>query len=365
MTAHDHQLHSKLTDRAPDSVAELAWLDQIRHLLVRSGLPPRPEVYALFWAYVRDESHELSYAVETALATNRLDLAKAIALHSRHSGGAAARVDAEAVAVGVAAEVTELVRAAHSQAEALSQYIEINRNDVADYGRAIADGGAALDTELDDFGIARLLAQLGAATTAMRVANDRMGEELCVAAREAKTLSVRLGTAERAATTDSLTGVLNRRGTFDKLAAARAEARSGETVLSVAVIDIDHFKNFNDRFGHSLGDKVLSFVASHVRDRIALRGGVVGRIGGEEFIAILPGVDVMSASAIIDRVRAELACQIIRNAANGASLGRVTFSAGIAGDHPGDDCDTLVDRADKALYAAKRMGRDRVVPDRS
>ena len=102
-----------------------------------------------------------------------------------------------------------------------------------------------------------------------------------------------------------------------------------------------------------------------VADRIAPKGGSVGRLGGEEFVAVLPGHDVQAAAAVIDRIRGELASQIIRNAGDGSSMGRVSFSAGVAGDRPGDSCDTLIERADKALYSAKRMGRDRVVPDRS
>ena len=100
------------------------------------------------------------------------------------------------------------------------------------------------------------------------------------------------------------------------------------------MVDIDHFKRFNDRFGHALGDEVLRFVARHVADRIAPKGGTVGRMGGEEFIAMLPDHDIMAAAAIIDRVRAELAGQIIRNAVDGSIMGRVSFSSGVAGDRP-------------------------------
>lgn len=130
------------------------------------------------------------------------------------------------------------------------------------------------------------------------------------------------------------------------------------------MIDIDHFKRINDRFGHALGDEILRFVARHVADSIAPLGGKLGRFGGEEFIALLPGHDSLHGTAIIDRARSQLAGQIIRNAADGSSLGRVSFSAGVASDRSDDNCDTLIDRADRALYSAKRMGRDRVVPDR-
>lgn len=332
--------------------AAMAWFDQIRALLVTTALPPNPEVYDLFWRYVRSESADLSLAVDQALGAGSLDLATVITLRRTHCGE-----------IG-ASEVAALVEAAHGQAEALTQRIEAGRTDLADYGRAIADGGAALETPLDAASLAVLLEQLGAATATMQLANARLEAELAAAASEARALTEKLGRAERAAITDQLTGVLNRRGTMELLERARAETRLNGMKLSVAMIDIDHFKRFNDRFGHALGDEVLRFVARHVADRIAPKGGTMGRIGGEEFVAILPDRDIMGATAIIDRARAELASQIIRNAVDGSSMGRVSFSAGVAGDRESDDCDSLIDRADKALYSAKRMGRDRVVPDR-
>lgn len=352
MTIQQGQLQAESSGLPPPQAAGLAWFDQIRALLLSTNLPPQPEVYDLFWRYVRDENHDLSLAVDTAITLNQLDLAEVANLRRAHCGE-----------VG-ATEVAALVEAAHDQAEALIQRIEDGRTDLADYGRAIADGGARLAAPLDGAGLALLLEQLGAATATMQAANARLEGELAAAATEARALSERLGTAERAAITDQLTGILNRRGTIEMLERAQAETREQGATLAIAMLDIDHFKRFNDRFGHALGDEVLRFVARHVAERIAPKGGTVGRLGGEEFVAVLPGLDVHAAAAVIDRVRAELASQIIRNAGDGSSMGRVSFSAGVAGDRPDDSCDSLIERADKALYSAKRMGRDRVVPDR-
>ena len=232
------------------------------------------------WRYVRDENHDLSLAVDTAITHGALDLAAITALRRAHCGE-----------VG-RAEVQALVEAAHDQAEALTHRIEAGRTDLADYGRAIADGGAALGSPLDANGLAALLEQLGAATATMQSANARLEGELATAATEARALSEKLGAAERAAITDQLTGVLNRRGTFESLQRLQGETRASGQKLSAAMLDIDHFKRFNDRFGHALGDDVLRFVARHVADRIAPAGGMVGRLGGEEFIALLPDQDV-------------------------------------------------------------------------
>lgn len=353
MTILGGRLEAVASDPAPPVIAGLAWFDQIRPLLLSTGLPALPEVYDLLWRYVRDDDHALSLAIDTAITLGQLDLARVAVLRREHCGD-----------VGTS-EVAALVEAAHGQAEALTQRIEAGRTDLADYGRAIADGGAALEASLDAAALAVLLERLSAATATMQTANARLEAELAEAAREARGLSERLGAAERAAITDQLTGVLNRRGTLELLARAQAEGRAAGQRLSIAMVDIDHFKRFNDRFGHALGDDVLRFVARHVADRVAPRGGTVGRLGGEEFVAVLPDLDVTGAAGAIDRIRAELAGQIIRNAGDGSSMGRVSFSAGVAGDRSDDSCDSLLDRADKALYTAKRMGRDRVVPDRS
>jgi diguanylate cyclase len=352
MTIEMGRLVSSEANLLPDKAA-LLWFDRIRELLVSTGLAPLPEVYDLLWRYVHDDSHELSLAVDTAIACDSFDLAAVTALRRAHCG----EVDTTLV--------RGLVEAAHGQAEALTRHIEAGRTGLADYGRAIADGGVALGTPLDANGLAALLDQLGEATTIMQAANTRLEVELAAAAATARALSEKLGFAERAAITDPLTGVLNRRGTFEALERLQGETRAAGRKLATTLIDIDHFKRFNDRFGHALGDDVLRFVARHVADRIAPSGGIVGRLGGEEFVALLPDHDVLGAVAMIDRVRADLAGQIVRNASDGTSMGRISFSAGVAGDRASDDADSLIKRADKALYGAKRLGRDRVLPELS
>lgn len=350
MTIHDGSMAAAL-GIAPDP-GPMRYFSDIGTLLLAHRLPPVPDVYDLLWRYVRDEDHDLSLAIDRAIADGGFDLAAIGELRRAHCG------DMEA------GEVTALLEAAHDQAEALMHRIEAGRTDLADYGRAIADGGARLKTPIDAAGLAVLLGQLSAATATMQTANTRLEGELAAAAAEARGLSEKLGAAERAAITDPLTGVLNRRGTIEMLEKLQAETRASGQTLALAMVDIDHFKRVNDRFGHALGDDVLRFVARHLADRLAAVGGKVGRFGGEEFIAVLPGHDVMRATAAIDKARSQLASQIIRNAVDGSSMGRVSFSAGVSGDRPGDSCDSLIARADAALYSAKRMGRDRVVPDR-
>jgi diguanylate cyclase len=258
--------------------------------------------------------------------------------------------------------VSALVTAARDQAEALTERLANGHTSLADYNQAIATSGARLAEPLDAPGLADLLAQMGEATQRMQAANAVLMAELDLAVAESRGLARKLLDAERAAVTDVLTGVLNRRGSVAAIEQAQARSRDDGTPLALAVVDIDHFKRFNDRYGHAMGDDVLRFVAQHLASRLADRGGSVGRLGGEEFVLLLPGDAIGPATGLVDRIRAELAGQVLRSATDGSSMGRISFSAGVAQDKPADTTETLLERADKALYTAKRMGRDRVIP---
>jgi diguanylate cyclase (GGDEF)-like protein len=156
----------------------------------------------------------------------------------------------------------------------------------------------------------------------------------------------------RLASHDSLTGVLNRTGLDETLLGDHAVAPP----FAVAMVDIDHFKKVNDRFGHAVGDEVLRQVAAQLTDGLRATDGVV-RWGGEEFLVVLPGVAFDDARAIALR-----AWERLRGAALHTTAGDVvaTVSIGLAMLRPGEDFQALVGRADRALYRAKNGGRDRV-----
>jgi diguanylate cyclase (GGDEF)-like protein len=160
------------------------------------------------------------------------------------------------------------------------------------------------------------------------------------------------------ALTDPLTGLPNRRALFD---AADELARHSKYLrgdpISVLVFDLDHFKKINDTFGHRLGDRVLQLFAYTMAEKVET-GSILGRLGGEEFAAILPGADLQTAAKTAESVRAAFAdCAL---AIDGARIA-ATVSVGAA-SHDDIDCDlgALFHRADGALYAAKNNGRNRV-----
>ena len=156
-----------------------------------------------------------------------------------------------------------------------------------------------------------------------------------------------------AASTDDLTGLLNRRGFLEAAEAMIKQRAPQAEPVSVLMFDLDHFKSINDRFGHGVGDKALRLFGASANASLRT-SDILGRLGGEEFAAILPGT-VADAAIAAERVRRSFA-------AAGASLGGcpldATVSVGVAGGVPGTDMATLLARADAALYRAKNNGRN-------
>jgi diguanylate cyclase (GGDEF)-like protein len=158
---------------------------------------------------------------------------------------------------------------------------------------------------------------------------------------------------KRLATTDNLTGAYNRRLFRETIwHEINRAVRYGEALTLVA-FDIDHFKAVNDTFGHIRGDEVLKKIAEIVRDNIRTTD-IFARTGGEEFALIAPSTDPASASEIAERLRETI------NSHSFDSIGTVTVSFGVAGFKKGDNINAFIDRADKALYNAKELGRNRV-----
>ena len=154
----------------------------------------------------------------------------------------------------------------------------------------------------------------------------------------------------RLATTDSLTGMLNRRAFVSRASEICAQAETRGSVSAI-LLDVDHFKEINDLYGHSIGDEALRAVAGEVgRDQL-----MVGRMGGDELCVLLEGHSEAEASAAAEQLRARIAALSVKTTQGKTSL---TCSLGVSELAPGDDVDGLIRNADLALYRAKRAGRD-------
>jgi diguanylate cyclase (GGDEF)-like protein/PAS domain S-box-containing protein len=158
---------------------------------------------------------------------------------------------------------------------------------------------------------------------------------------------------------DSLTGIGNRPHIEARIRAAISDFRLRKRPFGVLFIDIDHFKDFNDAYGHLLGDKILKMTATTLRQN--LRGSdSCGRWGGEEFIALAYDLDASGLAKVAEKLRESVAATNLRQ--NAQSLG-VTISIGATLVQPEDTFQTLVERADQLMYESKRQGRNRVTLD--
>lgn len=159
------------------------------------------------------------------------------------------------------------------------------------------------------------------------------------------------------ASTDELTGLRNRRNCMKRLHEEFLRAGREGDALSLIIVDIDHFKKINDAHGHPFGDVVLKRVAEGLREMLRSYD-IIGRIGGEEFMIITPGLDLTEASVLADRLRLAIAAERV---SEGGVLVKVTVSAGVATlAEANDSVQALIKRADMALYQAKNEGRNRV-----
>jgi diguanylate cyclase (GGDEF)-like protein len=185
------------------------------------------------------------------------------------------------------------------------------------------------------------------------VGKPPVAEELYARLRVAERFGIMQRELIRLATTDSLTGMYNRRAFFEK-AKALGEGANAGALLCAAMVDIDHFKRINDAHGHEAGDNAICAVANELMRECEL----VGRLGGEEFAVMLEGHCQADAVAIGERLRVKLAELPIKAGAETVTL---TCSFGISEWRHGDTIDSLLKRADMALYEAKMSGRNRVI----
>ena len=145
----------------------------------------------------------------------------------------------------------------------------------------------------------------------------------------------------------------------DEVARACAAADAQGTTLSVAVLDIDHFKTFNDNWGHQTGDQVLRFVAS-VIGRVGAPPRFAARYGGEEFAMLFPRESSHQVERMLEEIRVEIGSRMLKRRSTNEDLGTITISSGFAERRPREPVHSAMERADRALYASKHAGRNRV-----
>lgn len=161
------------------------------------------------------------------------------------------------------------------------------------------------------------------------------------------------------AITDGLTGLANRKAFDEQIGRICREATRDGLIFSLIMIDIDHFKPFNDTYGHQVGDQVLRLVSMTLVNEVKGQD-MAARYGGEEFAIILPGTNVNAARAVAENLRKAVEKKEVINRTTGDHLGQITISLGVAQFYGNESVDDLIKRADMALYSSKNKGRNQV-----
>ncbi len=207
--------------------------------------------------------------------------------------------------------------------------------------------------------IRNVLDDVIAATKVVRSSGESTQQRLKETTENMHVLQKEFEQAKSELLVDFLTGVLNRKG-FDETLERSVSETTGH--LSLLMVDIDHFKKFNDTHGHIVGDEILKIMAKNMQKSV--RGNdFTARIGGEEFAVILPKTPLMGAMTVAETLRASVAQLKLEKKAKSESLGTITVSIGVAQYRPGEAMEDLINRADKALYFAKNAGRNRVATE--
>jgi diguanylate cyclase len=246
--------------------------------------------------------------------------------------------------------------------EQVMAMIDAAAGSASTYSESLAGMSEKLGQSKDREGLRAIVESLVHTAKEMEVSNQKLEARLNASKQEINELQENLEAVRNESLTDPLTQLANRKFFDNTLEAAIADARAKSEPLSLMMTDIDHFKNFNDSFGHLTGDQVLRLVASSVKQNVKGQD-TAARYGGEEFAIILPNTVLRSAIVVGDHIRRAVMTKELMKRSTGEHLGRVTVSIGVATLHKNDTAQTLIERTDVCLYAAKRHGRNRVMSE--
>jgi diguanylate cyclase len=309
------------------------------------GLLPTPENYELWYKYY-DGDAELVGAIDK-LGDN-INEASCTKIYKRYLTSSSHEDAVRKISDQIQQAITEIGGLFKSVKSATDEY-----------GETLDDTAGKIDKADSIEDLESVVSEMVQSTKKMVEHNKSLEDQLNNTSGQMAELRQNLDTVRKEAMTDGLTGLSNRKA-FDRyLEAAISEAAADSATLTLLMMDIDHFKSFNDTYGHLIGDQVLRLVARSLKDGIKGRD-LAARYGGEEFAIILPDTGAEAGVVVGNLLRRAVERKEVINRTTGETLGQITLSVGVAEYKPGEKPENLVSRADQALYSAKEAGRNQV-----
>lgn len=315
----------------------------------QENLPATPDMFELWYAYYSGEYAEVTRAVDIIVAQKfNLTIERCRELHRRLLNSDRARETLQ--------KAEQIVSDTLTDVGGMMASVKTSNKD---FSGSFADTSAKMENAKDPQELKTIVQKMMSETQRMIKENQTLEKQLEKSSTTMQELKQEMETVRKEAFTDGLTGIANRKKFDLEIVRLISEARDTGQAVSIVVIDIDHFKGFNDTYGHQVGDQVLRLVARTLHDGLKGRD-FPARYGGEEFIIILPETTIDNAIKVSDILREAIMSKEIVNRATGEKLSRITISAGVAELKEDEKPKDWIERADKALYRAKRKGRNRV-----
>ncbi|MBL8599628.1 MAG: GGDEF domain-containing protein [Devosia sp.] len=320
-------------------------------LLKRGQIPPYPQFYELLYAYATGVNPSLNQRVNQIFrdGTATQELAERLYNEFLKSQDANERISS----------VSERMA---TRIEAVHEAIDTAMATANAYSGTLQSASGDLGQDMSETDLRAMAQKLLGETRRMQDANAQLEQKLDASRDDIAALQRDLDEVRRESMLDPLTKIFNRKSFDEGLLKSFNEAAGEGTPLCLMLLDIDHFKRFNDTWGHQTGDQVLRLVAMTLKSNIKGKD-MAARYGGEEFAAILPETDLEGAIIVADNIRKAIQAKELLKRSTNEKLGRITASMGVAMYKPGDTPASLIERADRCLYAAKHAGRNRVLSE--
>ncbi len=326
----------------------LGYANSAMDLLKRGQIPPYPQFYELLYTYATGVNPTLNQRINQIFRDGNPSQELAERLYNEFLKARDANERIATVSDRMATRI-----------EAVHQAIDSAMVTANTYSDTLQAASGDLSHNMDEAALRDLAQRMLSDTRRMQEANTQLEAKLEASREDIAGLQRDLDEVRRESMLDPLTKIFNRKSFDEGMMAAFAEAAETGQPLCLMLLDIDHFKRFNDTWGHQTGDQVLRLVAMTLKSNIKGKD-IAARYGGEEFAAILPETDLEGAIIAADNIRRAVQAKELLKRSTNEKLGRITASFGVAMYRPGDSPATLIERADLCLYAAKNGGRNKV-----